>query len=67
MLFTRQKSRLGANPESPPRTHPEKYIREVHTPSRTVFTQEQNELFVQQFLNTLSKSRVVIYVIMFLV
>ena len=42
-----KKVRVGANPESPPRTQPETNIREVHTPSRTFFTQEQNELFVQ--------------------
>ena len=48
MVFTRQKSRAGANPESPPKNHPETNIPEVCTPSWTVFTQEQNELFVQQ-------------------
>ena len=48
MVFTRQKSRAGANPEYPTRTHPETNIHEVRTPSQTVFTQEQNELFVQQ-------------------
>ena len=42
MVFTRQKVRVGENPESPPRTHPETNIIEVHTPSQTVFTQEQN-------------------------
>ena len=50
MVFTIEKARADANPESPPRTQPEKNIREVHTPSQTVFTQEQNELFVQQVL-----------------
>ena len=48
MVFTRQKARVGTNPKSPPRNQPEKYIREVLNPSRTVFTQEQKELFVQQ-------------------
>ena len=48
IVFTRQKSRLGANPESRPRTHPETNIREVRTPSRTVFTLEHNEFFVQK-------------------
>ena len=48
MVFTRQKARAGENPESPPRTQPEKNIREIGTPSRTVFTQKQNELFVQR-------------------
>ena len=48
MIFTIKKARAGANPESPTRTQPEINIREVRTPSRTVFTQEQNELFVQQ-------------------
>ena len=39
MVFTRKKSRAGENPESPPRTQPEIYIRELRTPSRKVFTQ----------------------------
>ena len=47
MVFTKKKARAGANTESPPRTQPEMNIREVLTPSRTVFTQEQHELFVQ--------------------
>ena len=48
VICTRQKSISGANPESPPRTQPEKNIGEVRTPSQTVFTQEHNALFVQQ-------------------
>ena len=48
MIFTRQKARAGANPESPPITQPETNIREVHTPSRTVFTHKHNGLFIQQ-------------------
>ena len=48
MVFTRQKAIGDANPESPPRTHHEINIREVQTPSRTVFAQEQAELLVQQ-------------------
>ena len=48
MVFTRQKERADANTESPPITHQEINMREVRTPSLTVFTQEQNELFVQQ-------------------
>ena len=48
MVFTRQKSRAGANSESPPITPTENNISEVRTPSRTVFTQTQNKLFVQQ-------------------
>ena len=39
---------MDANPESPPRIHHEINIREVPTPSRTVFTPKYNELFVQQ-------------------
>ena len=50
MLFTRQKSGAGANTESPPITQPEINIREVRTPSRTVFTKKHNQLFVQQVL-----------------
>ena len=38
---------MDANPESPPITQYEINIREVQTPSRTVFTQEHNESFVQ--------------------
>ena len=48
MVFTRQKARAGANPESPSRTQPGKNIREECTTSRTVFTWEQNELFIQR-------------------
>ena len=48
MVFTRQKERSGANPESPARTQPGTNIREVLTPRRTVFTQEQSELFIQR-------------------
>ena len=48
MVFTRQKSRAGANPEYPPRAQHKINIREVRTPSRAVFTQEHNELFVQK-------------------
>ena len=47
MVFTREKVRADENPESPPITHPEINIREVRTPITTIFTQEQNELFVQ--------------------
>ena len=50
MVFTRQKARAGANPESPPITHPGKNILEMHTPRQTVFTREQNELSIQRVL-----------------
>ena len=50
MVFTIKKARTGANPEYPARTHPGTNIREVRTPRRTVFTQEQNELFIQRVL-----------------
>ena len=50
MIFIRQKSIADANPESPPITQLETNIRELRTPSLTVFAQEQNELFVQQVL-----------------
>ena len=43
MVFTSQKARADANPESRPITQPEINISEVHTPSCTVFMQEQNE------------------------
>ena len=48
MIFNRQKSIAGANPESPQRTQPVTTIIEVRTPSRTVFTQVHNELFVKR-------------------
>ena len=50
MLFTRQKAILGANPESPARTQPGTNICEVINPGRPVFTQEYNDLFIQQVL-----------------
>ena len=49
MVFTRQKAIADANPEYPPKNQPEINICEVCTPSRTFFTREQNELFVQRF------------------
>ena len=52
MIFNRQKSIAGANPESPQRTQPVTTIIEVRTPSQTVFTQEQTELFVQQVVQS---------------
>ena len=48
LVFTRQKARAGENPQSPPRTQPDINIREVRTPSWTLFTQKQNKLFLQQ-------------------
>ena len=48
MVFTRQKVRSGENTESSTRTHPGTNIRKVRTPSRTVFTQEHNELLIQR-------------------
>ena len=48
MVYTRQKARAEANPESPPRTQHKINIREVQTPNQTVSTPEQNELFIQQ-------------------
>ena len=50
MVFTRQKSRAGANPEYSARTWPGTNINEVRTPRQTVFRREQNELFIQQVL-----------------
>ena len=50
MVFTRQNTRLDDNPESPTRNQQEKNIREVLTPSRKLFMQENNELFVQQVI-----------------
>ena len=50
MVFTRQTSRAAANPEYLPRTYQQINILEVRATSQTVFTQEHNELFVQQVL-----------------
>ena len=50
MVFIRKKSIAGENTESPPRTHPSSNIRKLRTPSRTVFTQKYNELFIEKFL-----------------
>ena len=50
MVVTRQKSREGANPESPPITQHEINIQEVQNPSLKFFTQEYTEAFVQQFV-----------------
>ena len=48
MVYTRQKAIVDANPRSPPIIQHKINIREVPNPSRTVFTPEQNELFVQR-------------------
>ena len=50
MVFTRQKVRLGANLEYPPRNQPTTNICEVCTTSQTVFKREQNEPFIQRVL-----------------
>ena len=42
MVFTTQKSKADANPEPPPRAQPKINVRQVQTPSRTVFMQGQN-------------------------
>ena len=47
MIFTREKERAGANPESPARTQPGKNIRERSNPRRSVFTLKKNDLFIQ--------------------
>ena len=50
MVFTRQKSRAGANPESPARTHPGTNICEGSNPRRKVFTREHNDLLFQRLV-----------------
>ena len=50
MVFTRQKSRVGANPESPARNHTGTNICEGSNPRRPVFTRELNDLFIQRVL-----------------
>ena len=58
MVFTRQKSRAGANPESPARTQTGKYISEGSNPRRTVFTQEHNDLFIQRVLQLSQENKI---------
>ena len=65
MVFNRQKERVGAITESPPKTHPATNIREVRTPSRTVFTQKQNELLFEKFFNALRMWRVMNCIVFF--
>ena len=48
MVYTRKTTRADASPEYPPRNQHKINIREVQTPSLTVITPEQNELFVQK-------------------
>ena len=50
MVFTLQKSIAGANPESPARTQTGTNIHKGSTPRRTVFTQGNNDLFIQRVL-----------------
>ena len=57
MIFSRQKSRASANPESPERTQPGTNIREVRTPRRKLFTREHNGLFIQQVLQYLQEDK----------
>ena len=47
MVFTRKKSRAGANQESPAKTHTGTIICEVRTTRRTILTHEYNDLFIQ--------------------
>ena len=48
MVYTRRKARADANPKFTPIIQYDINIREVPTPSRTVFTPGQNESFVQK-------------------
>ena len=50
MVFTRQKSRAGENPDSSPRNNPETNIREICTTSHTLFIHKYNELFIEQVI-----------------
>ena len=50
MVCIRQKARASANPENPARTQPGTNICEERNPRQTVFTQEQNDLFIQLFI-----------------
>ena len=65
MLYNRQKARADANIESPPRIQHKINIPEVPTPSRTVFTPEQNELLVQSVVQYAQglESKVLYYII----
>ena len=50
MVSTKQKARAGANPELLQKNQPGTNIRKVSNPRRTVFTPEQNDLFIQRVL-----------------
>ena len=58
MVFTRKKSRAGENTESPARTQPGTNICEGNNTRRPVFTREQNNLFIQQFLQYYQKNEI---------
>ena len=57
MVFIRKKARAGANPETSARTQLGKNIREGINPIRTVFTREQNDLFIQRVLQYYKEKR----------
>ena len=50
IVFTRQKTRTGANPESPTITQPGTNIRDVRNPIWPVFKWKQNDLFIKKNL-----------------
>ena len=58
MLFTRQKTRAGANPEAPARTQLGNNIQKGINPRRSVFTQEQNYLFFQRVLQYSQENKI---------
>ena len=50
MVFTRQKARAGANPESPAKNQSGTNIHEGSNPRGKVFTREHNYVFIQRVL-----------------
>ena len=59
--------RADANPESPPRIQHKINIPKLPTPSRTVFTPEHNELFVQCIVQDAQCLKGEVCIIIFLV
>ena len=67
MVFTRQKSRVGANPESLPRTQPVKiYMKYALPVGKSSHRDRMNYLFKELF-NTLRNSRFMNCIIVFLI
>ena len=67
MVFTRQKSRSGANPESSPITQPKKIYVKYALPVRQYSHRNIMKYFFNKLFNTLRIWRVKIFIIMLLI